>query len=137
MLRPLSTQFLASFRYWRPYALVDLLMGLGVLGAAMALLQQTMNAGRLALFVLALGIGLLTLYAIMLFFSTLVFCIPGFLFSWFFGALYQMARYPVGLYPEWLRFTLTWVAPLGVMTTLPAQVLSGGAQPGLLAGGLP
>lgn len=135
VLRPVNTQFLASFRYWHPFALVDLLMGLGVLGGAVALLQQSMSAGRLALFVLAMGIGLLTLYSILLFFSALVFWSPGFLFGWVFGALYQVARYPVGMYPEWLRFTLTWVVPLGVMTTLPAQVLTGGVQPALLAGG--
>jgi ABC-2 type transport system permease protein len=36
-----------------------------------------------------------------------------------------MARYPVGVYPGWLRLILTWVIPLGVITTLPAEALTG------------
>jgi ABC-2 type transport system permease protein len=45
-----------------------------------------------------------------------------------------MARYPVGLYPGWLRLVLTWVIPVGIMTTVPAQALTGALSPGLLIG---
>lgn len=135
VLRPLNTQFLASFRYWRPFALVDLLLGAGVLVASVSLLHETMSAGRIALFLLALCIGLVTLYAVLLVFSALVFWSPGFLFGWVFSGIYQMARYPVNLYPEWLRFVLTWIVPVGVMTTLPAQILTSGAAPDWLLGG--
>ena len=38
----------------------------------------------------------------------------------------QMARYPVGVYPGWLRMVLTWIIPVGLMTTLPAQALTAG-----------
>jgi ABC-2 type transport system permease protein len=67
-------------------------------------------------------------------FSGLVFWSPGFLFTWLFNALFQMARYPVGLYPGWLRLVLTWIVPVGVMTTVPAQALSGTASTGVLLG---
>ena len=33
LLRPVNTQFLASFAHWRLFALFDLVLGLGVLGA--------------------------------------------------------------------------------------------------------
>ncbi|MBN2005661.1 MAG: ABC-2 family transporter protein, partial [Anaerolineae bacterium] len=36
--------------------------------------------------------------------------------------------------PGWLRLALTWVVPVGVMTTVPAQALSGELSPGMLAG---
>ena len=36
-----------------------------------------------------------------------------------------MGRYPVGLYPGWLRLVMTWIVPVGVMTTVPAQALTG------------
>jgi ABC-2 type transport system permease protein len=42
-----------------------------------------------------------------------------------FDGLFRMARYPVGLYPGWLRLVLTWIVPVGVMTTVPAEALSG------------
>jgi ABC-2 type transport system permease protein len=45
-----------------------------------------------------------------------------------------MARYPLGLYPGWLRLVLTWVVPVGVMTTVPAQALTGELPVGVLIG---
>ena len=45
-----------------------------------------------------------------------------------------MARYPVGLYPGWLRLLLTWVVPVGIMTTVPAEALTGALSPSRLAG---
>ena len=32
LLRPVNTQFLVSFRRWRLFSLLDLILGLGVLG---------------------------------------------------------------------------------------------------------
>jgi len=134
LLRPVDVQFLASFRHWRPLALIDLALGLGVLVTASAQLGQTLTPVRVAAFVTGLVAGLLILYAILLAFSALVFWSPGFLFTWLFNALFQMACYPVGLYPGWLRLVLTWVVPVGVMTTIPAQALTGTLAPGVLAG---
>ena len=36
-----------------------------------------------------------------------------------------MARYPLGLYPGWLRLVLTWIIPVGAITTIPAGMLTG------------
>lgn len=133
LLRPVDVQFLATFRHWRPLALLDLLLGLGTLGAAMGQLGQTLTPARLASFSIALGAGVATLYAILLAFAGLVFWNPGFLFTWVFDGLFQMARYPVNLYPGWLRLVLTWIIPVGVMTTIPAEALSHDLPAGLLA----
>jgi ABC-2 type transport system permease protein len=134
LLRPVDTQFLASFRHWQPFALIDLLLGLGVLGGAVSLLSETLSVARLAAFFVALGAGVTILYSILLTFTALVFWSPGFLFTWVFDGLFQMARYPLGLYPGWLRLVLTWVVPVGVITTVPAQALSGALSPETLAG---
>jgi ABC-2 type transport system permease protein len=45
-----------------------------------------------------------------------------------------MARYPVSLYPGWLRLLLTWVIPVGIITTVPAGVLTGVTSVKMLAG---
>lgn len=136
LLRPTDVQFLASFRHWRPFALADLALGLMVLGAASAQLGQALTPAHVVSFVIALSAGLTILYAILLAFAGLVFWSPGFLFTWVFDGIFQMARYPVGLYPGWLRLVLTWVVPVGVMTTVPAQALSGQLAAGRLAGGV-
>jgi ABC-2 type transport system permease protein len=136
LLRPVDVQFLASLRYWRPLALIDLALGLGVLGAAMVRLGQTLTAAHLAMFLVTLGAGVTVLYAVLLAFTALVLWSPGFFFTWAFDAVFQMARYPVGLYPGWLRLVLTWVVPVGIMTTVPAQALTGDLPAGTLAGSL-
>ena len=125
VLRPVNTQFLVSLRKWRLFALFDLLLGLGVLGAALAQPGFTLSAGQLAAFLLALLAGVLILYAILLVFAALVFWSPGVLFTWIFDGLFQMARYPLGMYPGWLKLVLTWVVPVGLITTIPAEALNG------------
>jgi ABC-2 type transport system permease protein len=134
LLRPVNAQFLASVRHWRPFALVDLALGLGVLAVAAAQLGQALAPLRLAAFLLTLLVGVGILYAILLAFSALTLWNPGFLFTWVFDGLFRMARYPVGLYPGWLRLVLTWIVPVGLMTTVPVQALTGGLSGLALAG---
>jgi ABC-2 type transport system permease protein len=125
LLRPVDVQFQASLRHWRPLALLDLILGLGVVMVAAVQLRMSLTVGRILAFVIALSAGLTILYAILLVFTALLFWNPGFLFTWAFNAIFQLARYPVGLYPGWLRLILTWIVPVGVMTTIPAQALTG------------
>lgn len=132
LLRPVNTQFLASFRQWRLFTLADLALGLGVIGVALAQPGEVLTAGRLLAFAVALGAGLTILYAALLAFAALTFWSPGFMFTWLFDGIFQMARYPVGIYPGWLRLALTWIVPVGLMTTVPAQALTGDLAPGLL-----
>jgi ABC-2 type transport system permease protein len=142
MLRPADTQFLASLRHWRLFALVDLLLGLGVLLLAMTLPGQVLTAGQVGWFVLTLLAGVVVLYALLLAFSALTFWSSALLFTWLFDALFNLARYPVGIYPPWLRMMLTWVLPVGLITSVPAQALTGELTPTLalaslvMAGGL-
>jgi ABC-2 type transport system permease protein len=131
LLRPVDTQLLASLRQWRLLSLFDLLLGLLVIGVAAS--RLTPSAGQWAAFALALAAGVLTLYALLLLFTSLVFWSPGFLFTWIFYGIFQMGRYPIGIYPGFLRPILTWVIPIGVMTTIPAQALAGDLPSWLLA----
>ncbi|WP_119069138.1 ABC transporter permease [Aggregatilinea lenta] len=136
MLRPVDIQFLASVRQWRPFALIDLVLGLGVLVAAVTQLDATLSAGRIAAFLALLALGMLVMYSLLLAFAGMIFWSPGFLFGWVFDGLFQMARYPVSLYPAGVRLVLTWIVPVGVMTTIPAQALTGDLAPEMAFGSL-
>lgn len=125
LLRPVNAQFLASFRYWRLWALIDFIFGVSVLGVALAQLNAALTPVRIVMFLLALGASVMTLYALLLAFAALAFWSPGVLTTWVFDGVFQMARYPITLYPGWLRLVLTWIVPVGIMTTVPAQALSG------------
>jgi ABC-2 type transport system permease protein len=134
LLKPVNLQFLVSFRQWRLFALFDLALGMGVVARALTLPGAPLSTGGLLAFFAALAAGMTALYAVLLAFSALVFWSPGFLFTWVFDGVFQLARYPLGLYPGWLRLVLTWVIPVGLVTTLPAQALSGSLAPGMLIG---
>ena len=136
LLRPLDPQFQASLRHWRPLALVDLVLAGWVIGVGMTQLESTPSGPQICAFAVALIAGLVTLYAALLGFSALFFWSPALLYTWVFDALFQMARYPVGVYPGWLRLVLTWVVPVGVMTTVPVQALTDRLSPGTLSGSL-
>ena len=125
LLRPVDVQFQASFRQWRPFRLLDLSLGLAVALVAVARLGSSLSLLQLLSFLLTLGLGVMILYAILLVFAGLVFWSPGFLFTWIFDGIFQMARYPVGIYPNWVQLLLTWIIPVGVITTVPAQALTG------------
>jgi len=132
LLRPVDKQFLVSVRTWHAFALVDLALALGVLGTAVGMMGTQVSLMGLLSFITALSAGVALLYAALLGFSALVFLNPGFLFTWVINDLFQLARYPVGLYPGWLRLILTWVIPVGLMTTIPAQALTGTLSPLML-----
>lgn len=146
LLRPVNPQFLASFRHWRPFALVDLALGIGVVAVAVgrpswapalgASVGVALPLEGLVAFLLALGAAVTILYATLLAFCALTLWNPSLLFTWVLDGLFGMARYPVGLYPGWLRLVLTWVVPVGLMTTVPAQALMGSLSSATLAGSL-
>jgi ABC-2 type transport system permease protein len=125
MLRPVSLQFLTSFRYWRVFSFIDLFSGILIVCLAMGQLRNSLTPEHIGLFLIAIIASVTVLYAILLMFVSLIFWSPGFLFTWVFDGLFQMARYPVSLYPNWIRMVLMWIIPVGIMTTVPAQALSG------------
>jgi ABC-2 type transport system permease protein len=125
LLRPVSTQYLASVRRWQPLALLDLLPGVALIAVAFWQLRLELAAVDAVAFVAALGVALLILYALLLGATALIFWAPGVLFTWIFDSIFQMARYPLGLYPGWVRLLLTWIVPIGLITALPAEALTG------------
>jgi ABC-2 type transport system permease protein len=136
LLRPLNTQTFVSLRKWRLFSLFDLLLGLGVLITAAVNLKAVVTAGSIALFLVTLISGVTILYAILLIFSALVFWSPGVLFTWIFDGLFQMSRYPMGMYPGWLKMALTWIVPVGMITSVPAEALTGMLNPWMAAASL-
>ncbi len=136
LLRPVGVQFFVSVRHWQLFSLLDVLLGLGVLGAAMLQLGAQLSLAQTLVFVITLLAGLVVLYALLLACSALVFWAPDFLYTWLFDGVFQLARYPVGIYPGWLKLVLTWIIPVGLMTTIPAQALVGRLPLPVLVGSL-
>jgi ABC-2 type transport system permease protein len=51
-----------------------------------------------------------------------------------FQSVYQAGRWPISLYPNWLRFGLTFIVPVAFATTIPAEALTGRLGAGTLLG---
>ena len=53
-----------------------------------------------------------------------------------FQGLYRAGQYPVGIYPGWLRTTLTFFVPVAFAVTIPAESLTGRLEAGTALGTL-
>lgn len=38
--------------------------------------------------------------------------------------LYQTGRWPIGVYPGWLRYSMTYLVPIGFAITVPAEAVT-------------
>jgi ABC-2 type transport system permease protein len=126
LIKPEDAQVLASVREVRIWSAVDIVVGFVVLGVAVGLLQSGVGVAGALAFAVALLIGGLLIYCFWLIITTGVF--------WFvrmgeiaelFEGVYQSGRWPVTIYPGWLRISLTYIVPIAFAVTVPAQALTG------------
>ncbi len=127
LTKPADAQLLASVQRVAPQAATDLLVGLGVVVYGMSRTGLALGPVRVLIFVVTLVAGFATVYGFLLLLSTMAF--------WFvkldnilviFQALFGNAgRWPVTIFPGWLRPVLTFVVPIAFAVTVPAQALTG------------
>ena len=126
LTKPADSQLLVSLSEVRVWKLVDLVIGLGILAYGLAGLGNRIGLLEAAGFALALVAGAATVYSFWIVLATCAF--------WFirlenvlmiFWSMYQAGRWPVGIYPGWLRLTLTAIVPVALAVTVPAEALAG------------
>jgi ABC-2 type transport system permease protein len=126
LTKPEDAQLLISIQRVEIWQLIDIVLGLGVLGTALVRLGETVGAFEAAEFAVMLLAGGVIIYSFWLILATLSF--------WFvrvenileiFRSMYEAGRWPVSLYPGWLRFGLTFIVPVAFATTVPAEALTG------------
>ncbi len=135
LTKPEDSQLLISVREFRVWKLVDVIIGIVVVVAAMIDLQTITSWWQSLAFIVTMVFGGLMIYAVWLMISTGAF--------WFiqmgnlievFQSLYQAGRWPVGIYPAWLRTSLTFIVPVAFAVTVPAEALTGRLTPMTLLG---
>jgi ABC-2 type transport system permease protein len=126
LVKPEESQVLVSIQRISVWSLFDVLLGVGAVAYALALLEYTMTWFDLAAFLLVMLIGLLIVYSFWLSLATFAF--------WFirvenilviFSSLYEAGRWPVTIYPATLRIILTFLVPVAFAVTVPAEALTG------------
>ena len=135
LTKPEDSQLLVSIQGVEIWKLTDIALGLGVIATAMVRLGEHVGPAHAAFFLAALAAGGLIVYSFWLILATTAF--------WFvrvenilviFQSLYEAGRWPVNLYPGWLKFFLTFLVPVAFATTVPAQALAGSLTPRTLIG---
>jgi ABC-2 type transport system permease protein len=137
LTKPEDAQFLVSVQTVNVWRVIDVVMGAAVLISALMRLGQKVGLWQAFTFVVMTLAGLVIIYSFWLMLATLAF--------WFvrvenilviFQSMYEAGRWPVSIYPGWLRFSLTFVVPVAFATTMPAEALTGRLSPQVLLGAL-
>jgi ABC-2 type transport system permease protein len=139
LLKPADAQVLVSFARLDPGRLVDILGATGLAGYALHRLGHVPSAGELGLAFVATLSGLAMLYALWLCAAaTTFFWVKIESLSYLLGALLDAGRWPAAVYRGWLRLVLTFVLPVTLMTTVPAEALlaRAGWRPVVISAGL-
>jgi ABC-2 type transport system permease protein len=134
LTKPADSQLLVSVTEFQLWKLVDVVLGLGVLAFAVARLGGTIGLAQAGLFAVVLLCGGLILYSLWLAVATASFWVVR-IWSLFdmFESMYQAGRWPVGIYPSWLRLALTFIVPVAFAVTAPAEALTARLTPQTLA----
>lgn len=137
LTKPVDSQAIASLREFRFWKLTDVLLGLVVLVWAVIKLQGTFGPGQALAFIAALIMGAIMVYCFWLMLTSVAFWVIRVdeMINLFEG-IYAAGRWPVGVYPDWLRWGLTFVIPIAFAVTVPAEALTGRLEWQTLLGAL-
>lgn len=134
LLQPAPSLFLASLATAAPLALVQAVLGLGVVGLGISAYGRPPSPLGAAAWLLLVLAGAAVTWALGVLLACLAFWAPRLELDVFYGATWQLGRYPVDIYRRPLRLLLTYVIPLTLIATLPAGALLRSPRPaGLLA----
>ncbi|MGH2407242.1 MAG: ABC transporter permease [Candidatus Limnocylindrales bacterium] len=126
LTKPDDAQVLVSVREIRIWQVVDALVGAIVIGVAVTQLQASVGLLQALAFGLAFVLGGLTIYCFWLILTVGAFWIIRMdQIVELFDGVYQSGRWPVTVYPGWLRVSLTFLVPIAFAVTVPAQALTG------------
>jgi ABC-2 type transport system permease protein len=126
LTKPEEAQLLVSIQEVDIWEVLNIALGLGVLGVALGRLGENVGLAEAAAFGVMLLAGGVIVYSFWLILATLSF--------WFlrvenilviFQSVYEAGRWPVSIYPGWLRFGLTLIVPVAFAVTVPAEALTG------------
>jgi ABC-2 type transport system permease protein len=125
LTKPEDAQLLVSVREVRIWQAVDVFTGLIVLGFGLSRITTDVGAADAAAFAFALALGAVLIYCFWLIVATVAFWVVN---MWhaveLFDGVFQTGRWPIGIYPGWLRYSVTFLVPVAFAVTVPAEALT-------------
>ena len=125
LTKPEDSQVLASVREVRIWQVVNVFSGLIVLAFGLSRITTHLGALDAVAFAISLVLGAVMIYCFWLVIATGAFWVVN---MWhvaeLFDGLIQTGRWPVGIYPGWLRFGITFLVPVAFAVTVPAEAVT-------------
>jgi ABC-2 type transport system permease protein len=125
LTKPVDAQMLVSVRQVEVWQAVDVLVGAGVITVSMLRLGSDLGAIDILAFGVALALGAVLLYCFWMLLATGSFWIVN---MWhlpeLFEGVFQTGRWPIGIYPTWLRLSVTFLVPIAFAVTVPAEAVT-------------
>lgn len=125
LTKPADAQVLVSVREVRIWQAVDIVSGLAVLAVGLTRITTDVGALDAVAFGVALTVGAVLVYCFWLVIATGAFWVVN---MWhaveLFDGIYLTGRFPVGIYPGWLRYSVTFLVPIAFAVTVPAEALT-------------
>ena len=125
LTKPEDSQLLISVRDVRIWRLVDVVSGGAVVAYGIGGLDRAVGVADVALFFVMLVVGAITIYCFWVVIATLAFWIVA---AWniieLFEGVYATGRWPVSIYPVWLRLGVTFLVPIAFAITVPAEAVT-------------
>lgn len=126
LTKPADAQVMASVREVRIWRFIDLVIGGVLLAVALSWLETGPSVVGAAVFGLALLLGGVMIYCFWVILTVGAFWIVRMDEAHeLFEGIYQAGRWPVTVYPSWLRIGLTFLVPIAFAVTVPAEALTG------------
>jgi ABC-2 type transport system permease protein len=126
LTKPADAQVLVSVRDVRLWQLTDVLVGGVVLVVALVQIGNSVSWRTLASFAGLLLVGLVSIYCFWLMLASASFWLVRMNeVQELFDGVYRAGQYPVGIYPGWLRYGLTFLVPLAFAITVPSEAVTG------------
>lgn len=125
LTKPQDSQVIVSVRTLNVWQAVDVVSGAIVIGVGVSRLHSHIGAEYVLAFMALLCLGAVFLYCFWLALATGAFWVVNMWFlSELFEGMFQTGRWPIGVYPGWLRYSMTYLVPVGFAVTVPAQALT-------------
>ena len=126
LLKPADAQFLVSTAKFEPWKVLDGVAALGIFAWAFHLLGRTPSPLHALASLGLLACATLVLYSIWILVIAAAFWVVRLdNLAYLFNSVFDFARWPVSVFRGALRIVFTFVIPLGIMTTYPAEALLG------------
>ena len=125
LTKPGDSQVLVSIREIRIWRVVDVILGVVILAIAAAEIPGALGWTSLLAFAVAMLLGAVMIYCFWLILTASSFWIVRVdEIVELFDGVYQAGRWPVSIYPGWLRLGLTFLVPIAFAVTVPAEAFT-------------